>query len=114
MNSDRIAKAWYRHPMMWLVIAPPVGSVIAGIITMILILEHPDPVCADAASGGFRSCTAVPRIPSCHPRNESVSMQATELLSLRRSPWPVAAPLRARLRDPKSRCAARDAGPPRS
>jgi hypothetical protein len=27
---------------MWLVIAPPVGSVIAGVITMILILQHPD------------------------------------------------------------------------
>ena len=43
MNADRTAQAWYRHPMMWLVIAPPVGSVIAGIITMILILKHPDP-----------------------------------------------------------------------
>jgi hypothetical protein len=30
--------------MMWLVIAPPLGSVIAGIITFVLILEHPDPV----------------------------------------------------------------------
>ena len=29
--------------MMWLVIAPPVCSVIAGIITMILILKNPDP-----------------------------------------------------------------------
>jgi hypothetical protein len=29
---------------MWLVIAPPVASVIAGIITFVLILEHPDPV----------------------------------------------------------------------
>jgi hypothetical protein len=44
MNADRSAKAWYRYPMMWLVIAPPVGSVIAGIITGILILKHPDPV----------------------------------------------------------------------
>jgi hypothetical protein len=44
MNADRSAKAWYRYPMMWLVIAPPVGSVIAGIITFILILKHPDPV----------------------------------------------------------------------
>ena len=35
---------WYRHPMVWLVIAPPAGAVIAGIITMILILQHPDPV----------------------------------------------------------------------
>jgi hypothetical protein len=37
------SKSWYRHPMMWLVIAPPVCSVIAGIITMILILKNPDP-----------------------------------------------------------------------
>ena len=35
-------KPWYRHPMVWLTIAPPLGSVIAGIITMILILNHPD------------------------------------------------------------------------
>ena len=44
MNSDPSAKAWYRYPMLWLVIAPPVGSVIAGIITLVLILKHPDPV----------------------------------------------------------------------
>lgn len=43
MHASALSKAWYRHPMMWLVIAPPVGSVIAGIITMILILKHPDP-----------------------------------------------------------------------
>lgn len=36
------SKIWYRHPMVWLTLAPPVGSVIAGIITMILILTHPD------------------------------------------------------------------------
>jgi len=44
MKEDQSAKAWYRYPIMWLVIAPPVGSVIAGIITFVLILEHPDPV----------------------------------------------------------------------
>ncbi|HMA00689.1 MAG TPA: hypothetical protein VKP66_22315 [Steroidobacteraceae bacterium] len=44
MKSDQPPKAWYRHPIMWLVIAPPVGSVIAGIITFVLILKHPDPV----------------------------------------------------------------------
>jgi hypothetical protein len=43
MESQPPSKPWYRHPMMWLVIAPPVGSVIAGIITMVLILKHPDP-----------------------------------------------------------------------
>lgn len=40
--STAAPKPWYRHPMMWLVIAPPAGSVIAGIITMILILQHPE------------------------------------------------------------------------
>jgi len=44
MYTDQPGKAWYRYPMMWLVIAPPIGSVIAGIITMALILAHPDPV----------------------------------------------------------------------
>jgi len=44
MTVDKAAAPWYRHPIMWLVIAPPVGSVIAGIITFILILKHPDPV----------------------------------------------------------------------
>lgn len=48
MTSDQPPKAWYRYPIMWLVIAPPVGSVIAGIITMVLILQHPDPVIATA------------------------------------------------------------------
>jgi len=43
VNVRTSCKAWYRYPMMWLVIAPPVGSVIAGIITMVLILAHPDP-----------------------------------------------------------------------
>ena len=44
MKSNESPKAWYRYPIMWLVIAPPLGSVIAGIITFALILEHPDPV----------------------------------------------------------------------
>ncbi|MGA2344050.1 MAG: hypothetical protein ABSG29_12735 [Steroidobacteraceae bacterium] len=39
-------KPWYRYPIMWLVIAPPIGSVIAGIITFVLILKHPDPLVA--------------------------------------------------------------------
>jgi hypothetical protein len=33
---------WYRFPIMWLVVTPPVASVIAGVITMILILHAPE------------------------------------------------------------------------
>jgi len=43
MNATQDDGPWYRHPMMWLVIAPPTAAVIAGIVTMTLILQHPDP-----------------------------------------------------------------------
>jgi hypothetical protein len=33
---------WYRHPLMWLVVTPPVGAVIAGVVTMVLILQAPE------------------------------------------------------------------------
>jgi hypothetical protein len=42
MGAQTTGLPWYRYPIMWLVVAPPVGAVIAGIITMILILQHPD------------------------------------------------------------------------
>jgi hypothetical protein len=35
-------KPWYRHPMVWVVLAPPVLSVIAGMYALSLILTHPD------------------------------------------------------------------------
>ena len=30
MKTDPSPKAWFRYPIMWLVIAPPLGSVIAA------------------------------------------------------------------------------------
>jgi hypothetical protein len=65
MKSDPPPKEWYRYPIMWLVIAPPVVSVIAGIITFVLILEHPDPVIktAPATVAVLRGGTANSVIP---------------------------------------------------
>ena len=42
MNAPTTSLPWYRYGIMWLVIAPPIGAVIAGVITMILILQAPD------------------------------------------------------------------------
>ena len=36
-------RPWYRHPMLWVVITPPLAAVLAGAVTMALILMHPDP-----------------------------------------------------------------------
>jgi hypothetical protein len=33
---------WYRHRMMWLVIALPCSAVLACIATAVLIMQHPD------------------------------------------------------------------------
>ena len=65
MKSNESPKAWYRHPIMWLVVAPPVGSVIAGIITFVLILKHPDPVIitAPATVAVLRGGTANSVVP---------------------------------------------------
>jgi hypothetical protein len=51
--------------MMWLVIAPPVGSVVAGIITFVLILKHPDPVLTTprAAASGLHGSAANSVVP---------------------------------------------------
>lgn len=38
-NSDG---PWYSHPIMWMVVAPPIGAVLAGILTMALILRAPE------------------------------------------------------------------------
>lgn len=35
-------RPWYRQPMVWLVIFPPVAAVLAGIVTITLVLKHPD------------------------------------------------------------------------
>lgn len=42
MSAQITCLAWYRYPIMWLVIAPPLLSVIAGGVTAFLILQHPD------------------------------------------------------------------------
>jgi len=48
MSSTAASRPWYRHAMVWLVIAPPAGAVIAGIITLLLVLRNPDTVLSTA------------------------------------------------------------------
>jgi hypothetical protein len=47
-SLDPVSGPWYRYGIVWLVLAPPVGAVLAGIVTFILILQHPDPVLSRA------------------------------------------------------------------
>lgn len=50
-RPDNTAKraAWWREPMMWLVLGGPLLVVIASFVTLGLALKYPDPVLASEA-----------------------------------------------------------------
>lgn len=66
------ADAWWRHPMVWLVIGGPLIVVFASVWTLILAIQHPDPVVPDTArsvhSGGFEATT-----PAQQARNHAAT-----------------------------------------
>lgn len=43
MKTDKGGRSWYRFPIMWLVLGLPAGAVLAGVVTFVIILKHPDP-----------------------------------------------------------------------
>lgn len=59
-QAEQISRPWYSYPIVWLVIAPPLGSVIAGIITFILIIHHPDRVLDTHAPVAHASSSVMP------------------------------------------------------
>ncbi len=42
MNAVDPNLPWFRHPMMWLVVAPPIAAVLGCMLCLWLILTHPD------------------------------------------------------------------------
>lgn len=38
------ASPWWRHGMVWLVVAGPLVVVVASVATLLIALAHPDPV----------------------------------------------------------------------
>ena len=42
MKAHTTDQPWFTYPIMWLVVAPPLLSVVAGVVTMILILKAPE------------------------------------------------------------------------
>jgi hypothetical protein len=57
-NNAAPRAAWWREPMMWLVLGGPLMVVIASFVTLALAVKHPDPVLASEAteqSGGAQA-----------------------------------------------------------
>ncbi len=70
-------RAWWREPMMWLVVGGPLAVVIAGFATLGLAIKHPDPVLtptalsADDAADGVKVDPS--RLPAVQGRNHAAT-----------------------------------------
>lgn len=56
MNPETIpqppAAPWWRHGLVWLVIAGPAAAVAAGVVTVVIALGQPDPLVNGRAQPG--------------------------------------------------------------
>jgi uncharacterized protein len=62
------AAAWWRHGMVWLVIAGPAAAVVAGLATLIIAIVHPDPPLSTRAAGAPTSAA-----PAVQARNHAAT-----------------------------------------
>jgi hypothetical protein len=77
MNPSRTpteapAPAWWRLPIVWMVIGGPAAVVVASFVTLALAIRHPDPVLTESA--------AAPRspgsqLPAMQARNHAATPQ---------------------------------------
>ena len=67
MNEQGTGRPWWREPMMWLVLGGPAAVVVAGIATVVIAVQRPDPVLAtDTAKQPAvqaRNHAATPKVP---------------------------------------------------
>lgn len=50
-SAEPESPAWWRLPIVWLVIAGPAAVVLAGFVTLAIALAYPDPVVRAPTSG---------------------------------------------------------------
>ena len=49
IHTSEQAKPWFRHGMVWMLIAGPALVIVAGVFTAIIAMRSPDPVLANDA-----------------------------------------------------------------
>jgi hypothetical protein len=65
--------AWWRLPIVWMVIAGPAIVVVASFATLALAITHPDPVLSSYAEEGAKADAA--QQPAMQARNHAASPQ---------------------------------------
>lgn len=79
-QGSEVRSAWWREPMMWLVVGGPAVVVVASFVTLTLAIKHPDPVLlVEPASDGssqaadFRTGTSNAHVPALQARNHAAT-----------------------------------------
>ena len=83
VSSNEQGAAWWRFPMVWLVIGGPLAVVVASFVTLGLALSHPDPVLTlvPASTADLRSMDAAGKparpdpatLPALQARNHAAT-----------------------------------------
>jgi hypothetical protein len=73
-SDASLGDAWWRHPMVWLIIAGPLAVVVAGFWTLGIALMHGDPVVID--TGTPAATTGHADVPAQSARNHAATSRA--------------------------------------
>lgn len=65
---------WWRHAMVWVVIAGPLAALVAGFVTLAIALTHVDPVITDKTAASTRVPIG-PAAPAQQARNHAATPQ---------------------------------------
>lgn len=71
-KHNRPRAAWWREPMMWLVVGGPLAVVVASFVTLSLALKHPDPVLGVDEAADLRTEPPVARPTAAHAPDASL------------------------------------------
>lgn len=69
-TSSTPRKAWWREPMMWLVVGGPASVVVAGVVTAVIAVRGADPVLdthGEQTAVQARNHAATPAAPTPTP-----------------------------------------------
>ena len=73
--SQESSQAWWKFPMMWLVVGGPLVVVIASMVTLTLALRYPDPVLDQHGQdlGTASQKHPAPMLPAMKARNHAAT-----------------------------------------
>jgi hypothetical protein len=81
-TSPSMVKPWYRHGMVWMILAGPLTVIVAGMVTAYIAMSAPDPVLANDAyefGQGAKAQDARQLLPAQKARNHAATPESAPI-----------------------------------